>query len=66
MNQGRTKGEGWSAANQLKPPSNFIAGHPKAALLFWFFGGLDVVFRYLSVFLLYINTKNRLKKDVKY
>ena len=20
------------------PPSNFIAGHPKAALLFWFFG----------------------------
>ena len=33
-NQGRTKGEGWS-----KPPSNFIAGRPKAALLFWFFGG---------------------------
>ena len=23
----------------LKPPSNFIAGRPKAALLFWFFGG---------------------------
>ena len=22
-----------------KPPSNFIAGRPKAALLFWFFGG---------------------------
>ena len=21
------------------PPSNFIAGSPKAALLFWFFGG---------------------------
>ena len=21
------------------PPSNFIAGRPKAALLFWFFGG---------------------------
>ena len=51
MNQGRTKGEGWSNANQLKPPppyrrtsppppsldSNFIAGRPKAALLFWFF-----------------------------
>ena len=33
MNQGRTKGEGWS------PPSNLIAGRPKAALLFWFFGG---------------------------
>ena len=40
MNQGRTKGEGWSTANKLKPPpSNFIAGRPKAALLFWFFGG---------------------------
>ena len=38
-NQGRTKGEGWSTANLLKPPSNFIAGRPKAALLFWFFGG---------------------------
>ena len=45
-NQGRTKGEGWSTANQLKPPpspppptpSKFIAGRPKAALLFWFFG----------------------------
>ena len=23
----------------FKPPSNFIAGRPKAALLFWFFGG---------------------------
>ena len=40
MNHGRTKGEGWSTANQLKPPSNFIAGRPKAALLFWFFGEL--------------------------
>ena len=39
MNQGRTKGEGWSTTNYFKPPSNFIAGRPKAALLFWFFGG---------------------------
>ena len=23
----------------LKPSSNFIAGRPKVALLFWFFGG---------------------------
>ena len=23
----------------VEPPSNFIAGRPKAALLFWFFGG---------------------------
>ena len=39
MNQGRTKGEGWSTTNKFEPPSNFIAGRPKAALLFWFFGG---------------------------
>ena len=31
-NQGRTKGEGWSTA------VIFIAGCPKGALLFWFFG----------------------------
>ena len=24
--------------DQLKPPSNFIAGRPKAVLQFWFFG----------------------------
>ena len=35
------------------PPSNFIAGRPKAALLFWFFGGVPS----LSLFLLYINIK---------
>ena len=40
MNQGRTKGEGWSTANKLKPPGHFFAGRPKAALLFWFFGGI--------------------------
>ena len=39
MNQCRTKGEGWSTANKLKPHSNFIAGRPNAALLFLFFGG---------------------------
>ena len=40
MNQGRTKGEGWSTANKLTPPPPviFFAGRPKAALLFWFFG----------------------------
>ena len=36
--QSRTKGEVWSTANWFKPPSNFIAGRPKAALPFWFFG----------------------------
>ena len=44
------------------PPSNFIAGRPKAALLFWFFGDFRCVCRCLSLFLLYINInigKNR-------
>ena len=57
MNEGRIKGEGWSTINKLKSPSNFIAGRPKAALLFWSFLVLVVVFRYLSLFLLYINIK---------
>ena len=35
----------------------FIAGPPKAALLFWFLVILDLVCRYLSLFLLYINKK---------
>ena len=41
VNQIRTKGEGWSTANKFKSPPtprNFIAGRPKEALLFWFFG----------------------------
>ena len=46
-----------STANWLKlpPPSNFIAGRPKAALLFGSLVILDVVCRYLSLFVLYIN-----------
>ena len=44
VNQSRTKGEGWSTATEFNPPppapSDFIAGRPKAALLFWFFGDL--------------------------
>ena len=41
MNEDRTKGEGWSTTNKIKPPPPpviFIAGRPKAAFLFWFFG----------------------------
>ena len=38
VNQGRTKGEGWSTQTSSSPPVIFIAGRPKAALLFWFFG----------------------------
>ena len=33
-----SRNKGWSTTNWFKPPSNFIAGRPKAALLFWFFG----------------------------
>ena len=37
-NQSRTKGEDWSTPNKFKPPVISIAGRPRAALLFWFFG----------------------------
>ena len=59
MNQGRTKGEGWSTRKHVKarPTSNFIAGRPKAALLFGSLVILDVVCHFLSLFLLHINTK---------
>ena len=39
------------------PPSNYIAGRSKAALLFCSMVILDVVCRYLSLFLLYISMK---------
>ena len=39
VNQSRNKGEGWSTTKRVQAPSNFIAGRPKAAPLFWFFGG---------------------------
>ena len=32
------QGRGLVDRNLDKPPSNFFAGRPKAALLFWFFG----------------------------
>ena len=38
MNLGIHKGLSNVSDFQLKPPSNCIAGRPKAALLFWFFG----------------------------
>ena len=59
MNQGRTNDEGWSTANLLTPPppSSFIAGRPKAALLFCFFGDFRCGVPLLSLFLLYINIK---------
>ena len=40
-----------------KPPSNFIAGRTKAALLFWFFGGFRCGVPLFISFLLYIDIK---------
>ena len=48
-------GRGLVDRKLVEAPSKFIAGHPKAALLFWFFSVLDVVCRYLSLFVLNIN-----------
>ena len=39
------------------PAVSFIAGRLNAALLFWFFGDLDVARCYLWLFTLYINIK---------
>ena len=39
------------------PPSNFIAGRPKGALLVWFFCGFRC--DYVLLFLLDINIENR-------
>ena len=58
MNQNRTKGEGWSTANYFKPPSNFIAGCPKVALLFWFFGDFRCgVMLFMVILIIYIYIK---------
>ena len=62
VNQNRTKGEGWSTANQSKllpPPSNFIAGRPKAALLFWFLSDFRGGVPLFIVILVIYKYKNR-------
>ena len=35
----QNQGRGLVDRKLVKAPSNFIAGRPKAAFLFWFFGG---------------------------
>ena len=45
----------------IPPTSNFIAVRPKAALLFWFLVILDVMWRYLLLFLLYIKIDRHLQ-----
>ena len=47
-------GEGWSTAHLLKPPSNFTAGRPKAAPLFWFFGDFRCgVLLFMAILVIY-------------
>ena len=41
------------------PPSNFIAGHPKVALLFWFFGDFRSGMLLFMVILVIYKYKNR-------
>ena len=54
-NLGRTKGEGWSTANKVKPLVILLLAVPRRLFCF----GLDVVYGYLLFFLLDIKTENR-------
>ena len=62
-NQCRTKGEGWSTANKFKlpppppPPVILLLAVPNGLFCFDSLVILDMVCRYLSLFLLYINVK---------
>ena len=57
--RGRTKGEGWTTAGWLRPPSNFIAGRPKAALLFWLFSDFRFGVPLFIVIIVIYKYKNR-------
>ena len=48
-----------SDSKLVQAPSNCIAGRPKTVFCFGSLVILDVMCRYLSLFLLYINIKNR-------
>ena len=55
MNQGITKGEVWSTANLLNPPAILLLAVPRRLFCFGSLVILDVVCRYLSLFVLYMN-----------
>ena len=60
----QNKGRGLVYRKLAEALSNFIAGRPKAALLFWFFGGLRCDVLLCTVLLVrYKNTK-KVKIDV--
>ena len=59
MNKGRSEGEVGRPQTSLNPPVIFIAGRPKAALLFWFFGDFRCdAFLFMVIHVIY-NYKNR-------
>ena len=61
-NHGRTKGEGGLVDRKLvKAPRNFIAGRPKATLLFWFFSDFRCGVPLFIVILVIYKYKNRYK-----
>ena len=55
----QNQGDGWSTAKEFKPSSNFIAGRPKTALLFWFFGDFRCGVPLLIVILVIYKYRNR-------
>ena len=61
MTQSMTKSKGWSITNQLKHPSNFIAGRPKVALLFHDFGDFRCGVLLFNVILVTCKYKHRNK-----
>ena len=52
-------GRGLVARKLVQAPSNFIAGPPKAALLFWFFGDFRCAAPLFNVILVIYKYKNR-------
>ena len=55
----KNQGRGLVNRKLVQPPSNFIAGRPKAALLFWFFGVFRCgVLLFMDVLVIY-KYKNR-------
>ena len=57
MDQGKTKGEGWRPKTSSSPPVILLLAVPRRLFCFGSLVVLDEVFRYLSLCLLYINTK---------
>ena len=53
----QNQGRGLVDHKLVKAPSDFIAGRPKAALLFWFFGGFRCGVPLLLVILVIFNIK---------